>query len=256
MKFNFKIQQYQTDAVENTVNVFAGQPSRDGFQYRRDIGKKAVGTLIYDDEYTGFRNNDIELTDQELFVNIKKMQELTEENILLKSQVDELTIKNNELMLDKYELSELRQLYKLDADYENLKWYGYGPEETYVDRMEGAKIGIYGNKVADNMAAYLVPQECGNKCGVRWAEVTDNSGIGLMFEGDEVSFSALPYTPHELENAAHVYELPPVHNTIVRVAKEQLGVGGDDSWGAPVLPQYHIDVTERLEFDFRFRGIG
>ena len=76
MKFNFKIQQYQTDAVENTVNVFAGQPSRDGFQYRRDIGKKAVGTLIYDDEYTGFRNNDIELTDQELFVNIKKMQEL------------------------------------------------------------------------------------------------------------------------------------------------------------------------------------
>ncbi|MBQ0096980.1 MAG: DEAD/DEAH box helicase family protein, partial [Bacteroidales bacterium] len=76
MKFNFKIQQYQTDAVENTVNVFAGQPSRDGFQYRRDIGKKAAGTLIYDDEYTGFRNNDIELTDQELFVNIKKMQEL------------------------------------------------------------------------------------------------------------------------------------------------------------------------------------
>ena len=64
MKFNFKIQQYQTDAVENTVNVFAGQPSRDGFQYRRDIGKKAAGTIIYDDEYTGFRNNDIEQTDQ------------------------------------------------------------------------------------------------------------------------------------------------------------------------------------------------
>lgn len=76
MKFNFKIQQYQTDAVENTVNVFAGQPSRDGFQYRRDIGKKAAGTLIYEDEYTGFRNNDIELTDQELFANVKKMQEI------------------------------------------------------------------------------------------------------------------------------------------------------------------------------------
>lgn len=75
MKFNFKIQQYQTDAVENTMDVFAGQPSRDGFQYRRDIGKKAAGTLIYDDEYTGFRNNDIELTDQELFANVKKMQE-------------------------------------------------------------------------------------------------------------------------------------------------------------------------------------
>lgn len=76
MKFNFKIQQYQTDAVENTVNVFAGQPSRDGFQYRRDIGKKAAGTIIYDDDYTGFCNNDIELTDQELFANVKKMQEI------------------------------------------------------------------------------------------------------------------------------------------------------------------------------------
>lgn len=75
MKFNFKIQQYQTDAVENTVNVFVGQPSRDGFQYRRDIGKKAAGTLIYDDEYTGFRNNDIELTDQELLKNIRSLQD-------------------------------------------------------------------------------------------------------------------------------------------------------------------------------------
>ena len=76
MKFNFKIQQYQTDAVENTVNVFAGQPSRDGFQYRRDIGKVKAGSFVYEEEYIGFRNNDIELTDQELFANVKKMQEL------------------------------------------------------------------------------------------------------------------------------------------------------------------------------------
>ena len=75
MKFNFKIQQYQTDAVENTVNVFAGQPSRDGFQYRRDIGKVKAGSFVYEEEYIGFRNNDIELTDQELFANIRKMQE-------------------------------------------------------------------------------------------------------------------------------------------------------------------------------------
>ena len=76
MKFNFKIQQYQTDAVENTVNVFAGQPSRDGFQYRRDIGEKGKTGHLYGDDYAGFRNSDIELTDQELFVNVKKMQEL------------------------------------------------------------------------------------------------------------------------------------------------------------------------------------
>lgn len=153
------------------------------------------------------------------------------------------------------DMPEFGMLFKVDAEYENVKWYGYGPEETYSDRMEGAKLGIYENKVVDNMAGYLVPQECGNKCGVRKAQITDNNGFGLLFEGDEMSFSALPYTPHELENATHVYELPPVHNTVIRVAKAQLGVGGDDSWGAPVLPQYHLDVTKKMEFSFRFRGI-
>mgnify|MGYP000572907042 FL=1 len=105
------------------------------------------------------------------------------------------------------------------------------------------------------MAKYLVPQECGNKVGVRYARLVDAKGRGMMFEGDELSFSALPYTPHELENAAHVYELPQVHHTIVRVALAQMGVGGDDSWGSLVHPEYHIDVTKPLKFTFRFKGI-
>ena len=75
MKFNFKIQQYQTDAVESTVAVFAGQPSRDGFQYRRDLGKKDVGRITYDDDYAGFRNADIELSDQNMSTNIRNIQE-------------------------------------------------------------------------------------------------------------------------------------------------------------------------------------
>lgn len=74
MKFNFKIQQYQTDAVENTVSVFTGQPSRDNALYRRDLGKKAQGTFIYEEEYSGYRNADIELTDAQLFANIRNLQ--------------------------------------------------------------------------------------------------------------------------------------------------------------------------------------
>ncbi len=105
------------------------------------------------------------------------------------------------------------------------------------------------------MAKYLVPQECGNKVGVRYAKVTDYKGRGAVILRGRVSFSALPYTPHELENAAHVYELPQVHYTVVRVALAQMGVGGDDSWGSLVHPEYHIDVTKPLEFTFRFRGI-
>lgn len=66
-----------------------------------------------------------------------------------------------------------------------------------------AKLGIYKNKVCDNMAKYIVPQECGNKTGVRYAKVTNRKGRGILFTSDEMNFSALPYTPHELENAAH-----------------------------------------------------
>ena len=153
------------------------------------------------------------------------------------------------------DMPEFGMMFQFNADYDNLTWYGMGSEETYADRRHGAKLGIYSNKVADNMAKYLVPQECGNKVGVRYARLVDAKGRGMMFEGDELSFSALPYTPHELENAAHVYELPQVHHTIVRVALAQMGVGGDDSWGSLVHPEYHIDVTKPLEFTFWFKGI-
>ncbi len=154
-----------------------------------------------------------------------------------------------------HDMPEFGMLFKFDADYENLTWYGYGPAETYCDRERGGKLGIYQNKVADNIAQYLVPQECGNHTHVRRASVTDNLGRGMEFSGKELSFSALPYTPHELENAMHSYELPPVYYTVVRVALQQMGVAGDDSWGSRTHEEYLIDVTRPLELEFDFKGI-
>lgn len=153
------------------------------------------------------------------------------------------------------DMPEFGIMFKLDADYDTVKWYGLGPQETYEDRQHGGKYGVYENKVADNIAEYLVPQESGNKCRVRYAKVMDKKGRGMLFFGDELSFSALPYTPHELENAAHHFELPPVHYTVVRVAKKQMGVGGDDSWGSHTHPEYLLDASEKMEFTFCFRGI-
>ena len=75
MNFKFKIQQYQTDAVENTVAVFAGQPSRDSFQYRRDLGKGQSGQFTFEEDFAGYRNSDIELSDSQLLDNIQKIQD-------------------------------------------------------------------------------------------------------------------------------------------------------------------------------------
>ena len=153
------------------------------------------------------------------------------------------------------DMPEFGVMFKFDADYDTVKWYGLGESETYADRKQGGKLGIYENKVVDNLAEYMVPQETGNKCDVRYAKIVDRKGRGMMFFGDEISFSALPYTPHELENARHSFELPQVHYTVVRVADAQMGVSGDDSWGAKVHPEYLLDVSKKKVFTFCFRGI-
>lgn len=153
------------------------------------------------------------------------------------------------------DMPEFGMLFSLDADLDQVEWYGLGPEETYADRKRGGKLGIYRNQVTDNMAAYLVPQECGNKEELRYIKLTDSAGKGLMVRGDDFSASVLPYTPHELENARHSYELPPIHHSILRVAKGQMGIGGDDSWGAKVHPEYLLDVSKPLVLQFSICGI-
>lgn len=153
------------------------------------------------------------------------------------------------------DMPEFGLMFRLPAELERLEWYGLGPEETYADRKHGGKLGVYENEVKDNLARYMRPQECGNHCGVRWARVTDRKGRGIEFSGDELNVNVLHWTPHELENAYHAHELPPVNYTIARVALAQMGVGGDDSWGAKTHPEYLLPAGQPMHFSFTFRGI-
>ena len=142
--------------------------------------------------------------------------------------------------------------FKLKERYHNFEYYGYGPEENYVDRMEGARLVIFEGTAKENLSNYLIPQECGNRVGTRWLKVTDEYGRGLQFTCEEIPFesSVLPYSAYELENALHQEELPKIHYTWVRILAKQMGVGGDDSWGAPVHEQYRIPSDKNLEIAF------
>ena len=153
------------------------------------------------------------------------------------------------------DMPEFGMLFRFSADYDRMQWYGLGPEENYADRQHGARLGVFEKKVEENLARYLVPQECGNRCGVRWLKVVDRRGRGMVFFGDELSVNVLPYTPHELENASHIYELPPIHYTVVRIALQQMGIAGDDSWGARTHPEYLLPRETDLSLRFCFRGI-
>ncbi len=152
-------------------------------------------------------------------------------------------------------MPEFGMMVKMSADFDSLTWYGRGPQECYADRKNGAKLGIYEGKVADQMAAYLRPQESGNHIEVRWAEVTDAAGLGLKFMGDAMNFSALPWTPHEIDCAAHPYELPPIHYTVIRASFAQMGVGGDDTWGSVPHKEFWLPEGENMTFRFSFKGI-
>ncbi|WP_210200562.1 glycoside hydrolase family 2 TIM barrel-domain containing protein [Cohaesibacter celericrescens] len=148
--------------------------------------------------------------------------------------------------------------FTVPARLDRFRYYGLGPDENYIDRLRGARLGVFEKGVEDNVPAYLVPQECGNRVGVRWAEVTDEAGLGLRFasEGQPFEFSALPYTMMELDAAYSPEQLPAVTQTVVRIAARQMGVGGDDSWGAPVHDRYHIKSSEALSLKFSLCPIG
>lgn len=142
--------------------------------------------------------------------------------------------------------------FKLKKELGNFKYYGLGPDENYIDRNEGTRLGVFENTAMNNMSKYLIPQECGNRTGVRWVKVTDDNGKGLCFKYDKKPFelSVLPYSAYEIENAMHIDELPKVNYTWVRIIAKQMGVGGDDSWGAPVHDQYLIPSNEDIDFSF------
>ena len=104
----------------------------------------------------------------------------------------------------------------------------------------------------DYLSGYLNPQECGNRTGVRYLTVSDNAQHGLTFTKVNTPFemSVLPYSAYELENAIHMDELPNVRYTWVRIAAKQMGVGGDDSWGAPVHDEYRIKSDKPMKLEF------
>jgi beta-galactosidase len=149
---------------------------------------------------------------------------------------------------------EFGMLFTLPYELENIEWYGNGPEETYSDKKSGAKLGVYKGLVKDQLVRYLRPQESGNKTDVRWAKLTDGLGRGIIFKGDKFEFSALNYTPAELESALHPHELPAPFRVIARVNMMQMGVGGDDSWGAKTHEEFLLPRGP-LSFSFSFKGI-
>ncbi len=144
----------------------------------------------------------------------------------------------------------------MPRSFDRITWLGRGPQENYQDRKTGAFVGLYQMAVADMYYPYVRPQENGNRSDVRWAAVTDVEGNGLLFKG----LPLLEVTAHhqimeDFESPVrtvgryvdgekvinrHINDVVPRELTSVNVDFKQMGLGGDNSWGAWTHDEYRL----------------
>lgn len=154
----------------------------------------------------------------------------------------------------KKELGEMPRLgmrMVLPGEYEQMTWLGRGPQETYEDRKTGALIGRYEATVWEQYHPYVRAQETANHCDVRWMELRNAAGQGIRVTGDKpLSVSAwnfpmedIEYRPSQVERR-HGGSIVKQDMVWLNIDHRQMGVGGDNTWGAQVHPEYTITPCE------------
>ena len=149
-------------------------------------------------------------------------------------------------------------MFKIPKEYEFVEYYGMGPEENYIDRNKGARIGKFNFDVKDNLSNYSIPQESGNRSNTRYLKMAqrhnERASFSVLSLDRNFEFNALPYSFLEIEQARHHFELSNPEYTHLTISGIQRGVGGDDSWGAPTLEEYRVDASKAFNFSFRIQS--
>ena len=149
------------------------------------------------------------------------------------------------------ELPRFGMQFSIPREYDQMSWYGRGPHESYWDRKTSASVDVYTGSITEQFHDYLRPQENGNKTDVRWAAFHNKKGEGLLAVGlPQLSMSAWPQTMWDIEQADHPHELPNRETITVNLDHRQMGVGGDNSWGAPIHEEYTLPVG-KYSYSFR-----
>jgi beta-galactosidase len=150
----------------------------------------------------------------------------------------------------------------LPKEFNSLKWYGRGPQESYWDRKTGATVGQYEGKVEDQYHAYIRPQESGNKTDVRWASFMNTKGRGLMIvqDADYLNVNALNHSQEDLDPAEekaqyHSGDLIGREEIYLNVDLQQTGLAGIDSWGHLPLEKYRLNY-KNYEYTYWLKPIA
>jgi len=142
----------------------------------------------------------------------------------------------------------------LPTDFDQLQWYGRGPENAYWDRKEELRIGTYRGSVRDQYVPYIRPQENGNKADVRWATLTDTLGVGFWVKGKNLNISAHHYSLENLTAAKHTVELQDAPSLTFNIDFQQQGLGGDNSWQPKTHSEYLLD-DRAYHYQYRIKAV-
>lgn len=155
-------------------------------------------------------------------------------------------------------IPEVGTLLFLPRRLDRLHYYGRGPEENHWDRNTGTDVGRYASTVAGQWTPYIRPQENGNRTDVRWAALTDGRGRGLLVSGEPLlEINASHFTPEDLSaGVRHDYQLTPRDAVVLRVNHRQMGVGGDDSWGAHTHDEFKLFADRDYAYTYRLRPLA
>ena len=137
--------------------------------------------------------------------------------------------------------------------FENIRWYGPGPQETYSDRFD-ARVDVYSGKVDAQFFDYTEPGESGNKVNVRWLTLCNSDGVGLLAVGQpHLSVNALHYTTDDLMSHAHTWEMTHREDITLNLDLAQMGAGGDNSWGAMQHDEFMLPAKKAYRYAFVLR---
>jgi len=142
------------------------------------------------------------------------------------------------------------------GEFRTVNWYGRGPQENYWDRNTGAAVGRYTEPVDEMFFPYIKPGETGNRTDVRWITFTNRKGFGLKATGMPLlSISAWPFHMEELELHRHPSEFVRSEDVTVNLDYRQMGLGGDNSWGALQHPEYRLPA-KTYRYSFRIEPVA
>ncbi|MBR5853947.1 MAG: DUF4981 domain-containing protein [Alistipes sp.] len=158
------------------------------------------------------------------------------------------------------ELPRLGMRMIFGEEYKNFTYYGRGPWENYSDRKESSFVGLYEQSTDEQLFPYVRPQESGNRCDVRWLELTNGEGVGIRVEGlQPLSVSAMPYRSEDLDpgftkKQMHYSDKEPRREVVLHVDLAQRGLGGDQSWGAEPHDPYRL-TADNYSYGYIIRPI-